>query len=86
MPTMKLSQPIIIPGQLFEELDVALLALLRGLAVDEWNRPTVCSQWTVKDIAAHLLDGSLRRLSIHRDRFVAPDVPKTFDSYQDLVG
>jgi uncharacterized protein (TIGR03083 family) len=32
-----------------------MLALLRGLEVDDWSRPTDCSAWTVRDMAGHLL-------------------------------
>jgi uncharacterized protein (TIGR03083 family) len=65
-------------------LDAELIALLRGLPPEAWSRPTACSRWTVKDIAAHLLDGNLRRLSIHRDGSpIVPDVP--IDHYTDLV-
>jgi uncharacterized protein (TIGR03083 family) len=28
--------------------------LLRGLSVDDWDRPTDCPGWTVRDVAAHL--------------------------------
>jgi hypothetical protein len=46
-----------------------LVELLRSLTADEWHLPTVSSRRTVKDIASHLLDGSLRRLSMHRDGY-----------------
>jgi hypothetical protein len=32
----------------------------------------MCSAWQVKDVAAHLLDTSLRRLSLHRDGDSSP--------------
>jgi uncharacterized protein (TIGR03083 family) len=48
-------------------LHAELIALLRGLAPADWSRPTACALWSVKDIAAHLLDDDLRRLSSHRD-------------------
>ena len=68
----------------FAPLDAELLALLRGLRPDDWNRPTACALWTVKDIAAHLLDGNVRRLSFQRDGLSAePDVP--IREYPDLV-
>lgn len=50
-----------------------LVNLLRSLSDDEWQLPTSSSQRNVKDIADHLLDGSLRRLSMQRDGYVAPD-------------
>ena len=51
----------------FEPLHAELLRLLRGLRGDDWLRPTGCALWSVRDIAAHLLDDDLRRLSFHRD-------------------
>lgn len=57
---------------LFKPLNGELVALLRGLAPAEWQAPTVAGAWTVKDVAAHLLDTALRRLSMHRDGYVPP--------------
>jgi uncharacterized protein (TIGR03083 family) len=57
----------ILTAHLFAELDAALLVLHRSLTVDDWNRGTVVLRWRVKDIAAHLLDTALRRLSMGRD-------------------
>ena len=31
-----------------------IAAFLGGLEPDEWNHPTLCDRWTVKDVAAHL--------------------------------
>jgi uncharacterized protein (TIGR03083 family) len=61
-----------------------LMALLRGLNAEDWQRPTACPLWSVKDIAAHLLDGSLRRLSFGRDGLNAAPVPAPA-SYSGLV-
>ncbi|HET9227253.1 MAG TPA: maleylpyruvate isomerase family mycothiol-dependent enzyme [Thermoanaerobaculia bacterium] len=71
--------------ELFPELDAQLIPLLRGLTAEDWNRPAVGS-WTVKDVAAHLLDTAIRRLSFDRDRLppAPPDTP--IGSYADLVG
>lgn len=33
----------------------AVLELLRGLTDEEWQKPTDCPDWTVRDIAAHLV-------------------------------
>jgi uncharacterized protein (TIGR03083 family) len=67
----------------FPPLHRELMALLRGLAAQDWSRPTACAGWSVKDIVAHLLDTGLRRLSLGRDRFMpaAGDIA----SYADLV-
>jgi len=68
---------------LFPDVNKSLLVLLKSLNKDEWNLPTVVPGRTVKDLTAHLLDGSLRRLSNCRDNYQT-DVPK-IESYDDLV-
>jgi len=70
--------------ELFPELDAELIPLLRGLSEDDWGRPAV-GAWTVKDVAAHLLDTAIRRLAFDRDRLppVPPDGP--IEGYGDLV-
>jgi uncharacterized protein (TIGR03083 family) len=68
----------------FPPLHAELMSLLRGLSPEDWSRPTVAPLWNVKDIAAHLLDTGLRRLSFGRDSYAAPpDQP--IASYADLV-
>lgn len=47
---------------LFAPLAEELLAVLRALTPAEWDLPTACPGWSVKDVAAHLLGGSLGRL------------------------
>ncbi|MCL4693363.1 MAG: maleylpyruvate isomerase N-terminal domain-containing protein [Candidatus Hydrogenedentes bacterium] len=70
---------------LFPKIDAALIALLKSLDAADWDKRTASSYWTVKDVAAHLLDGALRRLSMHRDGYVPPDAPKGFSDHDDLV-
>lgn len=53
-------------------LDQHLLALLRSLAPANWQRPTLARQWTVKDVAAHLLDGNLRTLAMPAEAAATP--------------
>jgi uncharacterized protein (TIGR03083 family) len=79
---LKATEPIL-TAHLFAPLNDELVALLRGLSVDEWNAPTVAGAWTVKDIAAHLLDTTLRRLSMHRDAYMPP--PREITSISALV-
>jgi hypothetical protein len=76
--------PILVAG-LFREINRHLLDLLRSLAPDDWHRPTSSSQRNVKDVASHLLDGSVRRLSLMRDGYVAPGSPGQFDSVGELT-
>ncbi|HXT50949.1 MAG TPA: maleylpyruvate isomerase N-terminal domain-containing protein [Thermoanaerobaculia bacterium] len=73
-------------AHLFPPLGRELVALLRGLPPEAWERATVCRAWTVKDIAAHLLDTALRRLSVGRDRHVLAPPPLPITGYRDLVG
>ncbi len=65
-------------------IDTLLIELLQSLTSDEWNAPTIARQWTVKDIAAHLLDGNVRNLSASRDKYRLP-APANIYSYNDLV-
>jgi len=67
--------PPILTAHLFEPLHEELMALLGGLDDDDWNAPTVAGAWTVKDVAAHLLDTALGRLSVQRDRYLPPHDP-----------
>lgn len=69
---------------LFEPLDDQLISLLKSLQPEEWNKPTLAKLWTVKDIAAHLLDGNLRTLSMVRDGYFGSK-SEGINSYQDLV-
>jgi uncharacterized protein (TIGR03083 family) len=58
---------IIHTAHLFRDLDAALVALLKTLDRDEWRLPTVVPRWDVQQVAGHLLDTALRRLSLCRD-------------------
>jgi uncharacterized protein (TIGR03083 family) len=49
-----------------------LLELLGNLSVADWEAPTVCPGWSVKDVAAHLLGDDIGRLSWGRDGYVNP--------------
>ena len=72
---IRIKTPPIVTLPLFPVLDQQLLELLRALTPADWQRPTLARQWTVKDIAAHLLDGNLRTLAMLRDGYIgeAPD-------------
>lgn len=70
---------------LFVPLHGELVTLLRSLSEDDWQKPTVCAGWQVRDVAAHLVDGDLRRLSIQRDEAPLPAPPEPIEGYGDLV-
>lgn len=69
---------------LFPKLDARLIELLRSLSPADWERQTIAPLWRVKDVAAHLLDTNLRRLSIVRDRFFG-ERPEDAASWEALV-
>lgn len=81
---MKAVEPII-AVDLFSPLHTELLALLKSLSDADWNKPTVARAWRVKDIAAHLLDGNIRRLSFQRDHTPLPQPPFQIENYETLV-
>jgi hypothetical protein len=72
-------------SHLLPGLNEHLVALLSGLAPGDWLKPTVCSLWTVKDIASHLLDGNIRRLAAQRDHYRPPDAPISLATHSDLM-
>jgi len=69
--------PPILTAHLFPKIEEMLVALLRSLAADDWERQTIAPKWKVKDVAAHLLDTQLRKLSIARDGYLPPAPPIT---------
>lgn len=69
---------------LFPVLDQKLIELLRSLTPEEWHLPTVARLWTVKDVAAHMLDTHLRTIAAGRDGHQG-DPPGPLTTNQDLV-
>jgi uncharacterized protein (TIGR03083 family) len=57
----------LIPG-----LNNQLISFLESLSIDDWQRQTVASKWRIKDVAAHLLDGNYRQISLKRDGWSLP--------------
>src|SRR5215471_14750026 len=68
---------------LFPETLDALLNLLTDLQHADWEAPTVCAGWTVKDIAQHLLGGEISILSRKRDGYAFSGSP--IKEWQELV-
>ncbi|MEO6316623.1 MAG: maleylpyruvate isomerase family mycothiol-dependent enzyme [Chitinophagaceae bacterium] len=78
-------QTIPIPTiHLFAALDEQLIQLLHSLSAADWQKPTIAKLWSVKDVAAHLLDGNIRTLSMLRDNHFA-DAPGNIFTNEDLV-
>ena len=66
-------QPILV-ADLFSEILDALLEILGDLSDAEWDAPTVCPGWSVKDVALHLLGDEVGNLSRRRDGFMPPQI------------
>ena len=69
---------------LFSPLDQLLIELLHSLTAEEWALQTLAPAWKVKDVAAHLLAGNVRNLSISRHNFYDPSAAH-ISTYQDVV-
>jgi uncharacterized protein (TIGR03083 family) len=67
---MKPAEPLLV-AHLIPEVERLLVDLLQSLRPEEWDLPTIVPRWTVRHVVAHLLDTSLRKLSIVRDGFVS---------------
>jgi uncharacterized protein (TIGR03083 family) len=74
-----------LPAALFTPLSAAFVALLRGLAPSDWERATISAHWNVRQIASHVLDGQLRRLSFQRDEWPVPAPDRPITGHEDLV-
>lgn len=74
-------------AHLFRSLGRELIVLLRGLSDDQWLLPTSAPLWSVRDVAAHLLDVDLRRLSLRRDGhgMSGPSDPNDLVSYLNAL-
>jgi hypothetical protein len=77
--------PAIDAVPIFEETQHELISLLKSLSSEEWEYSTSSKKWNVKDVVAHLLDGDLRRLSLHRDKHTLPDPSEPINDYESLV-
>lgn len=84
MTTTRSVQPLF-AANLFRPLHEQLMTVLGGLSGDDWHRPTAAGAWTVKDVAAHLLDGDVRQISFRRDGLAPLPPEEPITSYPDLV-
>jgi uncharacterized protein (TIGR03083 family) len=69
---------------LFPQLDHLLIDLLNSLQEHDWQRATLAKQWSVKDVAAHLLQGTIQGLTHGRDGYFSKDAPAS-SQYNELV-
>jgi uncharacterized protein (TIGR03083 family) len=57
----------ILCAHLLRRVDQELIDLLRSLEPGEWDIPAIAPLWKVRDVASHMLDTVLRKLSMVRD-------------------
>jgi len=57
----------ILCAHLLRRVDDELIRLLASLVPREWELQTIAPLWKVREVAAHLLDTALRKLSLVRD-------------------
>ena len=76
------TEPILC-AHLLRKVDEKLIELLFSLSASEWDAQTVAPKWKVRDVAAHLLDTVLRKLSLVRDSWNVETV--NIQSPQDVV-
>jgi uncharacterized protein (TIGR03083 family) len=80
---MKPVSPILV-AHLLPIIEAHLVELLKSLTLADWEAQTIAPAWKVKDVAAHLLDTQLRKLSLVRDGY-ASGPPSQFTSPGDLT-
>ncbi len=76
------TEPILC-APLLRHVDTKLIQLLRDLRPEEWDQQTVAPAWKIRDVAAHLLDTVLRKLSMVRDHCLVES--PIIQSPQDLI-
>lgn len=70
--------------KLFYEITEELISLLKGLSHEQWMAPTCYPSWKVKDIAAHLLQTGISRLSAQRDRYTVFEQTGATPDFENL--
>src|SRR5215468_7728010 len=73
----------ILCAHLLRRVDERLIDLLGSLTPSEWEAQTIAPLWKVRDVAAHLLDTALRKLSMVRDKWYVDAVD--IRSPQDVI-
>src|SRR5712671_705311 len=75
----------VLPALAMEEQ--ALLDVLGDLTSEQWAAPTVCTGWTVHDVASHILGDKLGLLARDRDghRVETPRADEPFPGFLDRI-
>ncbi len=78
---METPKPVIVAA-LFPGIHQELISLLKSLSAEDWQKPTVCPGWCVKDVSLHILGGEIGNISRRRDG-CEPDV--SINNWEELV-
>jgi uncharacterized protein (TIGR03083 family) len=68
---------------LFPEMREELLRVLESLSDEQWQAPTACEGWSVKDVAQHIFADDCGYLSRHRDK---EGITFVTNSWDELIG
>jgi uncharacterized protein (TIGR03083 family) len=83
MPSKSGTSDPILCAHLLRRVDEKLIDLLSSISPGEWDLRTVVPLWKVRDVAAHLLDTVLRKLSMVRDSYYVEAA--RIRSHEDLI-
>lgn len=61
------------PSEQLQYQSSALGQLIEGVKPDQWDNPTACAKWTVRDLAAHLVGGGTMFAASFRGEAAAED-------------
>ena len=67
---MYCTRPVLTAHLFFPLLD-NLISVLESLQSEDWDTPTSCPGWTVRDVASHILGDDVTQLSMGRDDYKA---------------
>lgn len=70
---------------LFPEMRAELLRVLSSLSDEQWQAPTACAGWSVRDVAQHIFSDDCGYLSRHRDRDGITFVTNSWDELIEKI-
>jgi uncharacterized protein (TIGR03083 family) len=76
---------VVVVTHLFPPERASLVELLSSLGDEQWQAPTVCPGWSVKDVALHLLGDDIGLLSRRRDGVAPANSSIGQAGWQELV-
>lgn len=77
-----MKQSPVLVNHLFKPLLDQLLNTLNDLSAEDWAKPTTCGDWSIRDVALHLLGDDIGILSWKRDGF---SLSANITSWESLI-